>query len=75
METQLEDYDDFPGVKRDTMDRMTESSWLERLCRSTTETWECPECGYEIAPLEFDYILLDGHNRCPHLTIRKNQSR
>lgn len=25
--------------------------------------WECPECGWGLAPWEYEHILLDGHNR------------
>ncbi len=34
--------------------------------------WECPVCGYGIAPWETDTVLLDGHNRmsiCERLGI------
>ena len=34
--------------------------------------WECPECGYGIAPWDYKQILLDGHNRyeiCERLNI------
>ena len=34
--------------------------------------WQCPKCGYGIAPAEAELILLDGHNRheiCTRLSI------
>jgi hypothetical protein len=37
--------------------------------------WECPECGYGIAPWEYNYILLDNHDTldiCARLGIPCN---